>query len=66
MPRIDMTGFARELSEHEESGCAWNFDDIEALEPRLKLSGAAESKISRREFHDRLASYLVSHENDAR
>jgi hypothetical protein len=61
MPRVDMTAFADELNAHEEPGCAWEVDDIEALQPSLKLKGAAESKISAAEFQNRLASYLVSH-----
>ncbi|HEY9716518.1 MAG TPA: DUF6687 family protein, partial [Trichormus sp.] len=61
MPRVDMAALANELNTQEEPGCAWEVDDIDSLQPSLKLKGAAESKISAAEFQDRLASYLVSH-----
>jgi len=63
MPRVDMTTFATDLQSREEPGCIWEFEDIDALQPRLRLTGTAESKIGPAEFQDRLASYLVSQGN---
>ena len=63
MPRVDMAPFAAELTKLEAPGSSWQFGDIADITPQLMLNGAAESKISPRDFQDRLASYLVSKKN---
>ncbi len=58
-PRVDLRPLADNLNGDETSGGRWIFEGVEALTPRLYLSGAEESSLSPATFRQRLDHHLA-------
>ncbi len=59
-PRVDLGPLARRLSEEEGGGAAWLFDGVEKITPRMRLTGAAESRIAPERFRRQVEEFLRS------
>ncbi|KQV90448.1 DUF6687 family protein [Rhizobacter sp. Root1221] len=57
LPRVDLGPLAARLSAEEAAG-TWVFDGVDALTPRLRLDGAAESRIPVGRFQASLMAFL--------
>jgi hypothetical protein len=56
--RIDLSPLAAELSALEKNGAQWHYDGIDDIIPKLKMSGATRSIITREQMLEKLTSYL--------
>ena len=59
-PRVDLGPLARRLSGEEGAAASWKFDGVEKITPRMRLSGAAESRIAPEGFRRQVEEFLRS------
>ncbi len=58
-PRFDLTSLCAILNQQEQ-GATWSFDDINAIQPWLKLNGKDQSRIEPEPFIETVVSHLAT------